>query len=119
VVYEALDQDLPATLSPEVIAMIRGRIGFDGLLMTDDISMQALAGPVGDRAAAAIAAGCDVVLHCNGDGAEMEAVAASAGAMNADAARRAETALGWRRAPDAIDIAALEDEFRSLMTGQV
>lgn len=119
VVYEAIDQDRPATLSPDVIAMIRSRIGFDGLLMSDDISMQALSGPVGDRAAVAIAAGCDMVLHCNGDSTEMEAVAAAAGAMSADAARRAEAALGWRRAPDAIDIAALEDEFRSLMTGQV
>ncbi len=119
VVYEAIDPDRPATLSPDVIAVIRDRIRFDGLLMTDDISMQALDGPLGARAAAAVAAGCDVVLHCNGDRAEMEAVAASAGLMSAEAARRATAALGWRRTPDPIDIAALEDEFQGLMTGQV
>ncbi|GKY87565.1 glycoside hydrolase family 3 N-terminal domain-containing protein [Sinisalibacter aestuarii] len=119
VVYDAIDPDRPATLSPDVIALIRERIGFGGLLVTDDISMQALSGPVPDRASAALAAGCDVVLHCNGDLAEMEALATAAGRMGEEAARRAEAALGWRRTPDAIDIAALEDEFRSLMTGQV
>jgi beta-N-acetylhexosaminidase len=119
VVYEALDPDHPATLSPTVIEMIRERIRFGGLLMTDDISMQALTGPVGARAAAALAAGCDIVLHCNGEMDEMQAVVDAAGRMGADASARAEAALGWRRPPDGIDIAALEDEFRSLMTGQL
>ena len=119
VVYDAIDPDHPATLSPEVIALIRNRIRFGGLLVTDDISMGALCGPVGDRARASLAAGCDVVLHCNGDLNEMRAVAEAAGPMSGQAAARAEAALGWRRDPDSIDIAALEDEFRSLMTGQV
>ena len=65
VVFEAWDPTHPATLSPKVIAeIIRGRIGFDGLLMTDDIDMKALSGTAGDKAAGAIAAGCDVVLDC-------------------------------------------------------
>jgi beta-N-acetylhexosaminidase len=65
VVYRAWDAERPATLSPTVIGeVIRGRIGFDGLLMTDDIDMKALSGTAGEKAAAAIAAGCDLVLDC-------------------------------------------------------
>jgi beta-N-acetylhexosaminidase len=67
VLYPALDPDLPATLSPAVIAHLRGPLGFGGLLMTDDIAMNALGGTMGSRAAGAIAAGCDLVLHCSGD----------------------------------------------------
>jgi beta-N-acetylhexosaminidase len=119
VVYEAIDPERPATLSPAVIEVIRGRIRFGGLLITDDISMQALDGPLATRASAPLAAGCDVVLHCNGDLGEMRVVAEAAGPMTGAASRRAQAALGWRRAPDAIDIAALEDEFQTLMTGQV
>lgn len=119
VVYEALDPERPATTSPVMNKVIRETIGFGGLLMTDDISMQALSGSVETRSREALGAGCDVVLHCNGDLGEMRRVAETAGEMSGAAARRAEAALGWRRKPDAIDIAALEDEFRSLMTGQV
>ncbi len=76
VVYTAWDSDLPASLSPTVIGqIIRERIGFDGLLMTDDLGMEALSGDFGARASGAIAAGCDIALHCSGDMAEMEAVA--------------------------------------------
>ncbi len=76
VVYAAIDEDLPATLSPRVIAeIIRGPIGFDGVLLSDDLSMQALSGTLGERAEAAIEAGCDVVLHCNGEIAEMREIA--------------------------------------------
>ncbi len=119
VVYEALDPENPATLSPTVIALIRDQIGFHGLLMTDDISMQALSGPLESRARAARDAGCDVVLHCNGDMDEMEALAATLGEMTPAAQARADAALGWRRAPEPVDIAALEDEFEALMTGAV
>jgi beta-N-acetylhexosaminidase len=118
VVYDAIDPDNPATTSPEVIAMVRETIGFGGVLMTDDISMGALSGPVNARARAALGAGCDMVLHCNGDMGEMRAVAEAAGALSDASARRAEAALGWRRAPDTIDIAALEAEFHDLMTGR-
>lgn len=117
VIYAAIDPDRPATCSPLVIAAIRERIGFDGLLMTDDLSMQALSGPLGARAAAALGAGCDVALHCNGDRAEMEAVAAAAGPLGAEAARRAAAALARRRAPDPVDIKTLEADLEGLLKG--
>ena len=98
IVYEALDAERPATLSPVVIRAIRGAIGFGGLLMSDDISMGALSGPLHDRAAAAIAAGCDVVLHCNGDRAETAAVAGAVPRLSGAALRRAEAALAARDA---------------------
>lgn len=93
VVYRALDPARVATLSPDVIAVIRGEIGFDGLLMTDDIGMGALGGTPAERARAALAAGCDVVLHCNGELEEMQAVAQEAGALGGAARARAERAL--------------------------
>ena len=106
--------DRPATAAPEVIALIRDRIAFGGLLMTDDIGMNALSGTESERAAAAIAAGCDLVLHCNGDIAAMEQVAAAAGTMSAAAARRADAALALRRPPAPDDLAALAAEYDAL-----
>jgi beta-N-acetylhexosaminidase len=94
-VFAALDR-LPATQSPVMIRLIREEIGFQGLLMTDDLNMQALQGTLGERAARSIAAGCDVALHCKGDLAEMEAVAAAAGAMGPAALARAEAAVAVR-----------------------
>jgi len=89
VVYTAIDPDAPATTSATVIeTIIRGVIGFDGLLMSDDLSMRALNGSLGDRTAAALSAGCDVALHCNGRLDEMEAVAGNAPELADDAARR-------------------------------
>lgn len=114
--FTALD-DAPATQSATVIGLIRAEIGFAGLLMTDDITMQALSGGVAERAAASIAAGCDVVLHCNGTLAEMAAVAGAAGRLTPAAATRAEAALARRQAPAQIDIAALEAEFGRLTQG--
>lgn len=111
--FTALD-DAPATASARMIGLIRDRIGFDGLLMTDDITMNALSGSEPKRAAAAIAAGCDLVLHCNGTIASMEGVAAAAGAMTPQARRRAAAALAQRRAPPDSDPAALMAEWRSL-----
>lgn len=76
VVFTAVDPKRPATLSPEGIArIVRGHIGFDGFLFSDDVGMQALSGPLGARAEAALAAGCDAVLHCSGDLTEMRAIA--------------------------------------------
>lgn len=89
VVYEAWDKERPATLSPSVIAdAIRGRIAFDGLLLSDDIGMGALDGDLGERAAAALASGCDLVLHCSGDLAEMRRIAEAAGSLSENARRR-------------------------------
>jgi len=98
VVYSAIDPARPATLSPAVIDLIRREIGFAGLLISDDISMGALDGPVAARAAAARAAGCDVVLHCNGEMAEMAGVAAAAGRLSPKAAERA--ARAFTRMPE-------------------
>ncbi len=94
VVYRALDRSRPATTSPLVIAeTIRGAIGFDGLLISDDLSMKALKGGLGERTRAALAAGCDVALHCNGDAKEMAGVVDAAPPLAGQALARAEAAL--------------------------
>ena len=89
ILYPAWDPDRPATLSPTIIAdVIRGEIGFQGLLMSDDIAMAALSGPLADRATAALAAGCDIVLHCSGKAADNEAIAAALPPIGIAAAAR-------------------------------
>lgn len=113
VIFPALDPH-PATLSPVVIRLIREHMGFGGLLMTDDLSMEALAGTLSDRAAAAIAAGCDLALYCKGQLAESEAVVAAAGSMTPSAQARADAALARRPNGPSIDIAAAEAEFSAL-----
>ena len=118
VVYEALD-DAPATLSPIVMNYIRQEIGFDGLIMTDDISMKALSGSLTDISQKALTAGCDAILFCNGNLAERIEVAAASGEMTDAAQTRAERALAARKAPSDIDIPAYEAELKALMGGQV
>ena len=101
IVYRALDPDRPATTSRTVIdEIVRGEIGFDGLLLSDDLSMEALRGTLGERAAAASAAGCDILLHCNGRMEEARAVAAVAPSLSGRAAERAASALARRVAPE-------------------
>jgi beta-N-acetylhexosaminidase len=118
VVFTALDPTAPATVSPPIVQnVIRDSIGFDGLLMSDDISMGALSGAIGERTRAAIAAGCDVVLHCNGDMAEMEAVAAAVPTLVGKAERRAAAALAAKRKPVPIDPDQARRTFASLMSG--
>lgn len=114
-VFEDIDPSGPATTSAKMIEMVRKNIGFDGLLMTDDLSMEALSGTVADRSHAALAAGCDIILHCNGHNAEMETVAKAAGAMTDAALIRAERALACRKPPQIVDIPALEAEFEALL----
>ncbi|MCB6177025.1 beta-N-acetylhexosaminidase [Rhodobacter sp. Har01] len=114
VVFSDVD-DRPATQSPAVIRLIRDEIGFAGLLMTDDLNMEALAGSLGARTADSLAAGCDLALHCKGDLGQMVEVAAAAGTMGAATIARAQTALAARRAPDAVDIAALEADLPGLI----
>jgi beta-N-acetylhexosaminidase len=105
-VYRALDER-PATLSPVVIErVIRGELGFKGVLVTDDIGMGALPGRLGERTAASLAAGCDLVLHCTGDMTEMEEVAASADPLTDAATRRLEEGERRRKAPQPIDVLA-------------
>jgi beta-N-acetylhexosaminidase len=105
VVYTALDPDACATLSPKVIGLLRDEIGFDGLLMTDDIGMGALAGPMATRATAALAAGCDVVLHCSGDLAEMAALAGAVPLLEGAALARARRVVDTRPEPEPFDAA--------------
>lgn len=89
VVYSDIDRDQPASTSALVIReIIRGHIGYDGFLMSDDLSMKALQGPMRQRAEAVISAGSDVALHCNGDMAEMEAVAAGVPGLSGRALAR-------------------------------
>ena len=116
IVYAAHD-GLPATQSPKMIRLIREEIGFGGLLMTDDLNMEALKGDLASRTAASLAAGCDIALHCKGDLAQMQQVAAAAGAMRDDTRARAQAALALRRAAPQVDIAALEAELRAMTRG--
>lgn len=123
ILFEAIDPERPATLSPTVISeIIRGHIGYDGLLMTDDISMKALSGSVGDSARAAIEAGCDLALHCNGDMGEMREVAAAAPRLEGRPAERAAVALDLLKASRPVetasaDLAALAAERDRLLQG--
>ncbi|HWL47427.1 MAG TPA: beta-N-acetylhexosaminidase [Sphingomonadaceae bacterium] len=117
VVYSAWDAARCASLSPVVIGtIIRERIGFDGLLMSDDIGMQALAGDFGARAAGVLAAGCDIALHCSGDMAEMEAVAGAAGTIGAAAHARLDRAMASvAEAAAAPPLAALVEKRDALL----
>ncbi|WP_264213251.1 beta-N-acetylhexosaminidase [Leisingera thetidis] len=117
-VYDAYDSR-PATTSPRMMQLIREEIGFDGLVMTDDISMKALKGSLTDIARDSIAAGCDVVLLCNAALKDRIAVAEAAGAMTEAAQSRAERALAARKPPADLDIQAAEDELAAFMGGQV
>jgi len=118
VVFTAIDPIAPATISATIVRdVIRDSIGFKGLLMTDDISMGALSGSIAERTRAAIAAGCDMVLHCNGEMSEMLAVAAEAPPLAGEAARRAAAALAMKSPAAPIDVVAGRAEFLRLMTG--
>jgi beta-N-acetylhexosaminidase len=117
-VYDAIDPK-PATLSTKMMGVIRDQIGFDGLIMTDDISMKALQGSLADLSRASLVAGCDVVLACNRTLSERMDIAAAAGEMTELAQSRADAALLARRTPDAIDIPDLEAQLKALSGGQV
>ena len=117
VVYEAWDPDHPASLSPTVIGdIIRGRIGFDGWLMSDDLGMEALQGDFGDRAAGVVAAGCDVALHCSGKMDEMIAVANAVPAMSAEGEARLARAMATTLVEDdGPELAAVIDKRDTLL----
>src|SRR5262249_28246992 len=100
VVFSAIDRAQPATTSAKIIAdVIRGSIGFQGLLMSDDVSMNALQGTIAERSRASIAAGCDMILHCNGKPDEMDEVAGNVPVLAGQALARAEAALRARKPP--------------------
>ena len=116
VVFSAVDPAHPATTSATMIAdVIRGAIGFQGLLMSDDVSMNALSGNIAERTRAIFAAGCDMALHCNGDIEEMRAVAGQTPLLSGRALERANAALAARKAPQPLDRAAARTELDALI----
>jgi beta-N-acetylhexosaminidase len=116
VVFSALDPAHPATTSATIIEqVIRGVIGFQGLLMSDDVSMNALAGSIAERTRAIVDAGCDMVLHCNGNLAEMREVAGETPELSGKALERARRALASRRAPQPFDRQAARAELDALI----
>jgi beta-N-acetylhexosaminidase len=118
VVYAAIDPDRPATTSAIMIDdVIRGLIGFDGALMTDDIAMGALSGSIAQRTRAALAAGCDLILHCNGNLQQMQQVAANVPILEGAPAQRAQRALRTCLQPASFDLAAARAEFSHMMEG--
>lgn len=116
IIFAAYDS-LPATQSQEMIRVIRQEIGFNGLLMTDDLNMQALSGDLATRTRASMDAGCDIALHCKGDMAEMLMVAGQAGDMRADTRARAASALTRRGARVPVDIASIEADLAAIGQG--
>jgi beta-N-acetylhexosaminidase len=118
VVFSAIDAIAPATTSVTMVQqVIRGFIGFRGLLMSDDVSMNALSGSIAERSRASLAAGCDVVLHCNGRLDEMTEVASVAPVLSGEALRRADAALSARTAPEEFDVAAARKIFDKMTGG--
>jgi len=118
VVYTAVDPQAPATTSRRVVdEVIRGFIGFDGVLVSDDLSMQALQGGFAERAAASLAAGCDIALHCNGKAEEMTAVAEAVPALTDAAQRRLAAAAARLGHPPAADMPAMQADLDTLMAG--
>ncbi len=114
IVFSAYDV-LPVTQSAAMITAIREEIGFQGLLMTDDLNMQALSGDLYERTALSMAAGCDLALQCNGDLAEMQQVARACGPLRAASLARANRVLVDFSADDRLDTGALDAELQSLM----
>lgn len=118
VVFDAIDPQRPATTSPKIIRdVIRGEIGFDGVLITDDISMNALKGPLAVRAKAALFAGCDIILHCCGKMEEMRAVAGEAKPLQDQWLKRCETALAQLAPPEPLDSQDGEARLGELLGG--
>lgn len=120
VLYRDLDPERPASISPRVIEeVIRGTLGFQGFLVSDDVEMEALAGGPGERAAAVLAAGCDAVLHCSGKFQDMVAVAEATGPLTLPAWMRWQQASARLERPASIDLAAARAELAALLPDEV
>ncbi len=116
VLFEAIDAENPASTSAKVVEQVmRGSIGFDGLIISDDISMNALAGDIGERARAVAAAGIDIILHCNGRMDEMRAVADAAPALSGAALIRSERVMAARPSADDADLGELSRRLDALL----
>lgn len=112
IVFTAIDPERPATTSSKVVGeIVRGEIGFDGLLISDDTSMKALSGDFSEKAAAILAAGCDLVLHCNGVMEEMAGIASTTKALTGKSLERAERALDCIKREDGTHETAFRAEF--------
>lgn len=115
VIYDAIDADAPATTSPKVIKdVLRGEIGYQGLIMTDDLSMKALGGTYASRTQDSLAAGCDMILHCNGEMAQMSEIAEELVALSGHSLKRANMAEKALRTPEDIDLLASLARFEEL-----
>ena len=114
IVYSHFDPE-PATVSKPVIDLIRNKIGFQGLLMTDDISMRALIGSTTETAHASLKAGCDVIMYCNGSLDERASVTDASGEMSEMAQKRADRALNMRSSPDEADIEEMEAKLKAFL----
>lgn len=120
VVFDAVDPKQPATTSKKAVKLMRKALGFAGLIMTDDLSMRALSGSLRERAEASLKAGCDLVLHCNGDLEEMREVAEGVGRLKGKAGQRAAAALArMAQAPEPLDPFAARLRFDALMAGRL
>ncbi|MCA0368884.1 MAG: beta-N-acetylhexosaminidase [Proteobacteria bacterium] len=120
IVFTAVDGKRPATQSRAAVRLMREHLGFSGLILTDDLSMQALSGDLGQRTHRALKAGCDIVLHCNGDLREMRAVAEATGRLKGKARARAEAALARIvRTPEPLDVTAAHARFFQAMGGRL
>jgi beta-N-acetylhexosaminidase len=121
IVYRAIDEAAPATLSQKMVTeVIRAEIGFDGVLVSDDLSMGALGGEIGERASRTLAAGCDLALHCNGDPGEMEVIIAATNTISPPTARRVAQAeaLRQRSAANAFERQGAEAQLDALVAGR-
>jgi len=114
VLYSQIDQ-VVGTFSAPVIDLIRREIGFDGLLLTDDLSMGALKGSHAERTRRALEAGCDMILHCSGDMIHMEEIASELADLRGEAERRANTAINCRPTQDMVDFDAAIAEYRGMI----
>ena len=122
VLYTAVDPEAALTVSARGVQdIVRGHIGFDGLLLSDDLSMQALGGSLGERAASALRAGCDIALHCNGLMDEMREIVGEVGVMTSASVRRFEAGrdhLARHRAPlGATGLAEAKERLSRLLPG--
>lgn len=113
--FNAIDAENMATTSPRAIALIRDEIGFDGLLMTDDLSMKAMRGDFAQRTKDSLAAGCDVVLHCNGEMPEMQAIAKALPPLSGQALARAERAMKYPLTEAVFDAKEARRELQTML----
>ncbi|WP_333611278.1 beta-N-acetylhexosaminidase [Brevundimonas bullata] len=119
VVFTAVDAKRPATTSKKGIRLMREHLGFSGLIMSDDLSMKALSGTLNQRAEQSLKAGCDVILHCNGDLDEMRQVAEGTGKLKGEARRRAEAALNRIvHTPEPLDVAEARTRLEAALNGR-